>query len=620
MNDYLLQIAIGPIQDFISAARRTRDLWSGSTMLSEIAKAVALSVSRHGGKLIFPSATEEQLRNNRELSVANVILAEVNGAEPEKMQEIADAARKEARDCFRAYADNAFRKMERFIDKDRWDAQINDVIEFYSAWVPMKGDYPDARKRVARLLAARKNIRDFEPNPCPATVHKCALDGLRESVFLRDGRPSEEDVRRFPGDVRVKVNEALDAVGLIKRVPTGKDERFPSVSRVAIDPWIRGRGRDFIERNGRVLSQYCDDLVEHGVLSRVMDKAYQVFPYEGVVLMPTRHAAMMAEFGKEESQRKKDVKKICEDIARVMKDLPSSEQPPEPYLAFLVADGDRMGATLSGMKTADEHRHFSGELATFAREARKIIEEYNGVCVYTGGDDVMAFLPLDTVLGCARKLHTRFHDLMGKFGDPKQPPSLSVGVSIAHAMEDLELHLEYGRKAESAAKKDVDGKAVERGNDRNGLAVSVCSRGNTSVTVREQWDNADSEGLKGTPLDQRLEWWAERFLNNEIPNKFPYELRENAAFYDDWPDEKDEDKATLQNAVRHDIQRIFGRKDVKLKDDKSKVQGYIMEKVKDAKSIRALADELILAQWIAFGMDQAQKGDKVTNEIQNHSH
>ena len=45
---------------------------------------------------------------------------------------------------------------------------------------------------------------------------------------------------------------------------------------------------------------------------------------------------------------------------------------------------------------------------------------------------------------------------------------------------------------------------------------------------------------------------------------------------------------------------------VKLEDDKSKVQGYIMEKVKDAKSIRALADELILAQWIAFGMEQAQ--------------
>ncbi len=54
MTAHLLVIALGPVQDFISAARRTRDLWFGSYLLSEISKAAARAVRKAGGELIFP--------------------------------------------------------------------------------------------------------------------------------------------------------------------------------------------------------------------------------------------------------------------------------------------------------------------------------------------------------------------------------------------------------------------------------------------------------------------------------------------------------------------------------------------------------------------------------------
>ncbi|MCI5150049.1 MAG: hypothetical protein D3916_11790, partial [Candidatus Electrothrix sp. MAN1_4] len=38
---WLISLSIGPVQDFISAALRTRDLWFGSHMLSEVSKAAA---------------------------------------------------------------------------------------------------------------------------------------------------------------------------------------------------------------------------------------------------------------------------------------------------------------------------------------------------------------------------------------------------------------------------------------------------------------------------------------------------------------------------------------------------------------------------------------------------
>ena len=275
MNNYLIQIAIGPIQDFIAAARRTRDLWAGSTMLSDIAKAAALAVSKNGGNLIFPNASQAELDKDSELSVANVILAEVENADFDKLKAISDAARDAANKRFRGYAEKAFSKMERWVDKERWDAQIGDIIEFYSAWAVIKDEdkgYAEARKQAARLLAARKNIRDFNANPSPARVYKSALDGLRESVFKKDGRPSEEDVKHFPKEVRVKVNESLDAVGLIKRVPVSSDERFPSVSRVAMDAWLRGKGKDFIEQNIKALEIYCNELVEQVIREFLLGK------------------------------------------------------------------------------------------------------------------------------------------------------------------------------------------------------------------------------------------------------------------------------------------------------------------------------------------------------------
>ncbi|MDI9601475.1 MAG: type III-B CRISPR-associated protein Cas10/Cmr2, partial [Acidobacteriota bacterium] len=38
---HLLAISIGPVQDFIAAARKTRDLLNGSELLSTIATAIA---------------------------------------------------------------------------------------------------------------------------------------------------------------------------------------------------------------------------------------------------------------------------------------------------------------------------------------------------------------------------------------------------------------------------------------------------------------------------------------------------------------------------------------------------------------------------------------------------
>jgi CRISPR-associated protein Cmr2 len=154
VTTHLLAIAVGPVQEFIAAARRTRDLWFGSHMLSEISRAVANAVERLQGRLIFPASSGAE-------NVANVILAELmTGGDPKA---VAANAKEAAQKRWRTYAEEARREASGVIRTDIWDDQVHDVIDFYAAWVPRSADYRHDRARVIRLLAGRKNCRDFLP-------------------------------------------------------------------------------------------------------------------------------------------------------------------------------------------------------------------------------------------------------------------------------------------------------------------------------------------------------------------------------------------------------------------------------------------------------------------------
>jgi CRISPR-associated protein Cmr2 len=184
MTAHLLQLSLGPVQEFIAAARRTRDLWFGSHLLSEISKAAALSVRREGGKLIFPDNDLDLSAGHEGVTVANVILAELPAGDPKT---IASAAKQAAHDRWRQFANSVYDEcpeITQIVYADTWNKQVEDVIEFYAAWVSFTPEtYPKQRKRLARLLAGRKRCRDFLPAKGREGVFKSSLDGLRETVF-----------------------------------------------------------------------------------------------------------------------------------------------------------------------------------------------------------------------------------------------------------------------------------------------------------------------------------------------------------------------------------------------------------------------------------------------------
>ncbi|HTU89715.1 MAG TPA: type III-B CRISPR-associated protein Cas10/Cmr2 [Gemmataceae bacterium] len=550
----LLAISVGPVQEFIAAARRTRDLWFGSYLLSEISRAVAKAVESRGGKLIFPASSDAE-------NVANVILAELHAGEP---KDVAVEARKAAQRRWREFADQTQQEASGVIRQDIWDDQVDDVIEFYAVWVPRSDSYPTDRAGGMRLLSGRKNCRDFRPAVGRAGLPKSSLDGQRETVL----HPQSEWQRRFRARLRIREGEQLDIVGLVKRAAEG-NRPYPSVSRIAADPWVRGN----LHRLEEVISA-CERLRNQGIIRRLDAHAYPQyanFPYEGTAVYPSRHHELLEEVI--------DPEERSLDLLGSLRDALAKLPEPNPYLGVLVADGDKMGAAISGLETTDENRNFSQTLAGFASEARKIVSEHNGVLVYAGGDDVLAILPVDKCLQCARKLRDAFGERMSKYGQP----TLSTGIAIGHFMENLEDLLDYGRAAEKAAKDP----------NRDGLAVHLHKRGGSPIRVRSQWTDKP---------DERLTRYAQLIQVEAIPGKLPYDLRQLAEGYEDWPSD------SLVQALRQDVLRVIRNKQPRAgRAYLQEIETLVNERLKDSVSLYRFAEELLVARQIATARDQARE-------------
>jgi CRISPR-associated protein Cmr2 len=199
----------------------------------------------------------------------------------------------------------------------------------------------------------------------------------------------------------------------------------------------------------------------------------ELFPFDASVLFPNRWKAVFKELridGDPESWGREHVRPLLRNMSE-----------PYPYVACLIADGDHMGRALDLLFEETQHRDFSLALSKFAASARGIVERnHSGALIYSGGDDVLAFLPLPEALACAEDLRQAF-ELAIRSACGSLPanirPTLSVGIGIGHILEAMGDLLALGREAERAAKRE-----------RNSLAVLVDMRSGGRLTWSARWD------------------------------------------------------------------------------------------------------------------------------------
>lgn len=484
MTDYLVSMSIGPVQEFIAAARRTADLFAGSSLLTEVvgAAAAAFPEPPESSAVNIDAPTGRIFPTNPASGGANKILAIV----PDPQAAVSDAKHAAQRALADAWARALQRipdNQQRLIDLDRAQAQLAAFLETYAAWVPVTAEtYGEARIQVERLLAGRKALRDFAQQPGDdAGVPNSPLDPSRPSVVSPAYTfQAPTGLREHP--LWLKPTEVLDGVSLLKRL----------------------RGRDLTD----VLS--TRDLAQR---------------------------AVEPGFAKPED----------DDFV-----------PAYPYYAVLVADGDRMGALLNSLGSAEAHRQVSKDLDAFAGQAREIVELADGQCVYTGGDDVLALLPVREAIDCAQLLAEAFAATV-------DGGTLSVGIAIVHHRDPLSVSLSRARQAEREAKKE-----------RNSLAVALHTRAGAPLRLAEPW-----------PASQ-LSTWLSHARSGQVSRGLPYALRELAF---SWP------VTDAAAALRGEVRRV-------IEHSQPRVQGQVLADVPalgDAADLQHFAELLVLARFLARG-------------------
>ncbi len=521
MSSWLLEISLGPVQGFIAAARRSRDLWAGSFILSELVRAAAREMIANRAQLIYPLASRVERANPDENSnLSNILLARIDGVDEVGIRAIAEAVKQAARQRLAAFAEQAkqqWRGAGVDLRPDFWDSQVADAIEAYAAWAPIPasavGDKPAYRvayESLKHTLAARKNTRDFAPM-FPAAdagkgtgIPKCSFDGLRESVLPKDRQ-------QFPARFGMSRGEQLDALGCIKRV-VGNNERFTALSRFAADGWLTQLDAESCRKLAAAYEPLVNDAL--GLATRATGSGgADLFPYDAGLLFPERYA--IAERDNMDHAAAKDA---LAALGAVLRPLWKRYGRPCPYGVLLIADGDRMGRFVDRAQAADEHQEISAAVAAFADQVPQIARDSGGQCVFAGGEDLTVLLPLARVVDAAFALHDAFTATMQPVVEklvkdhPDARPTLRVGAAICHVLEPLGVI----RQRAAAAEKFAKGTAGAPGQG-NALGLKLHIRSGHEIGVRLSF--ADPAGHTA------LSNWQKAYAQRHLPGRLAYDTR-----------------------------------------------------------------------------------------------
>lgn len=461
--------------------------------------------------------------------------------------------------------------------------------------------YAIASGLTSQVLTTRKNTRGFPKRPAWSNLGACTLCGQRPALH-RSGDTEvgnlrtfwEEEHKYWPRTVRS--GERLCAVCLVKRLAfesyleqelglrkstndSGQADdqddtsnelpfRFPSTSSIATasfkdkvlrQPELQQQLQAFL---GKLEETFTDSKIKWTVNASTMPRRIEQLlerPKPGFIQntdLIRRFLRIDGEWLYEDSYQKESIKREYGvdiddgELEKVRKKLESlikaaeglKIRPPAKYYAIIVADGDKAGdwigglrnptygqalnpgvdlASVSGLDWFGKRRPsgpasqgaLAAALSDFAlqRVPELVEKHYGGKLIYAGGDDVVAMVPLwnhtrddntdeprhvfDLVDRLANAFRDDFHD-DGSFGlgrhaldSGKPAASLSVNVIILHHSEQLALHISGG----FAGLKSYVKKAL----DRNALGIDAIKRSGAGLRAGAKWTAGEYK-----PVDQ----------------------------------------------------------------------------------------------------------------------
>lgn len=455
----LVVISLSGVQVFITESRTTADAANASDIVGRLASVVATRFTDE--ELVIPHSARVPAAPNRIVA----LVASGTGA-------------RRARDAVAAARQAWQSWVERLFSSVRETPGFPELM--WAVANADSGDYASQWEQVHTALAARKRVRAFD-FPEAADVGPCSL------------APRWAAERRSPQGVpEHEKNQVLSAAGWVKRrwhahpaLPSTSTTGFASTSSIASAPYrIRVlQAWDWSEVRQNVTAL-------HDAVRAVMgadrfhsrerpDPAVRLHRREGATARWWEDGAgpwvwpdawqeerLTREYGGGGHQVDTAAIRRGRAAATALQESLGGE--PNPYYAVVVADLDSLGKVLSADPVDPaRHRALSRRLGELAREQRLAVEDHQGMAVYAGGDDLLAFTPAATALELAAACRARAGS---------DPATLSCAVLFVHHTGSLRQAILQAQESLADAK-SVPGK--------NAVAVGyLTSSGSRASTVR----------------------------------------------------------------------------------------------------------------------------------------
>lgn len=575
MSDWVLNVALGPVGRFIGAGRRSRDLWWGSTWLSECSLAVAKVLHVAEGLALIPSrdrVKKLRMRTRQDQygdRISNHLLLVIQASSADELKSLVERAERAARDhlveLLNRNAQRADRRAAGLLRPPSLSRQIEaisngDFLEFYAVWTPVNdGGLRKALARAEELMDARKSARLFvspqwqSPEWQDADFRKSDLDAGRPTV-LREARDAEhggrdrahvQGLRELRARLGISPGEHLDAVGLARRLACFEDTNgaprlvplpFPPLSRVAVDPWLHGAARRATKELASLREALCDRENDDNFsvwCSKARDPETSanesaLFPYDASLLLEGGLDALQQELGRTTQQGSLDL--VIRDLRGPVEGLHEAMGgPPQGYVALLSMDGDEVGNALHAAAHLGKEalEKLTDALDQFAERAPDILSKsHNGCAFYAAGDELLAFLPVDKALGAATALAGAFAPVVEmvlklRLQDERGPLSVSLsgGLVIAHLKHDL-------RDLRAHAQEALDGaKRARRQRD--------CAQG--WLEVRELPRSGVERSCRGplTKIGAALDCWSDGIEQKKLSMRTAEKILDHAERFED---------------------------------------------------------------------------------------
>ena len=486
------QFTLGPVQGFVAQARRTRDFWAGSFILSWLASVAMEAIKAQGGVVKFPVPDEAYLSVLRGEDAADAQFPQ-QGCIPNRFSATTAAVPADfkpelvtiaVQQAWSALADVVWAEdLEQVASSHRgrwpqvqliWQRQVTQFWEM--SWVMSDEDQPN-------LLDRRKNWRSVVSPHEPG--HKCMMmDGWQE--LSGETQTSVAAVQAFWQKVRtsgasgiktdLREGEQLCAMAFIKRrfaryfeqveiTLAGSSQKLfgwpvpyavPSVAFIAAAPWIARLVEQGSIDAWRQFHASASRITESSELAHVGEARQRLNRVSDIEIRGVAEAARLrqqsdAQFdpawagldGQVYHRTQLQNVRIFEapaaqinEVTQALRNLRASAgvgEEPSPYYAIVLMDGDQLG---KHMGKAETRPRISAALNVFTRGVAELVRAHDGFLVYAGGDDVLALFPMAQALPAAAKLQAFYKDCFAQHC-AEVKSTLSGAIEYAHIRTPL---------------------------------------------------------------------------------------------------------------------------------------------------------------------------------------